>query len=262
LFVILLCGGEEMFSEIVINKNYEAINPVLFGYESCKKSHAYGPATRLYWLFHFVVSGKGIFQIGDRKYELSGGMMFVIPPFVQTYYQADEEDPWEYIWVGFTGQPPLTLKDTYNIPQALRIFEHMKASCTLQFGKTEFILSKIWELFSVLMEENETYIDPVDRALNLIHAEYMTAITVQQIADRLSLDRTYFSGLFHKRMGVSPKQYLMKHRMEQAKFLLAYGYSITVTAFSVGYQDVYTFSKMFKQHFGKAPSYYRNKLSG
>ena len=101
--------------------------------------------------------------------------------------------------------------------------------------------------------------DPVDRALSLIHAEYMTALTVQQIANRLSLDRTYFSNLFHKRMGVSPKQYLMNYRMEQAKFLLEYGYSVTVTAFSVGYQDLYTFSKMFKQYFGNAPTYYRNQ---
>jgi AraC-like DNA-binding protein len=106
------------------------------------------------------------------------------------------------------------------------------------------------------MEGNETNPDPIDRALNLIHAEYMTQLTVQQIAKRLSLDRTYFSNLFHKRMGVSPKQYLMDYRMKQAVFLLQYGYGVTVTAFSVGYQDVYTFSKMFKQHFGNAPSHY------
>ena len=248
-----------MHSEIVINKNHQAINPVLFGYENCEKCHAYGPATRLYWLFHFVVSGKGTFKIGDCEYELSGGMMFVIPPFVETFYQADGEDPWEYIWVGFTGEPPITLSDTYHIPQALRIFEQMKASQAMQFGKTEFILSKIWELFAILLEESGTRIDPVERALSLIHAEYMTALTVQQIANRLSLDRTYFSNLFHMRMGVSPKQYLMNYRMEQAKFLLEYGYSVTVTAFSVGYQDLYTFSKMFKQYFGNAPTYYRNQ---
>lgn len=249
-----------MYSEIVINKNYEAINPVLFGYESCEKSHSYGPAARLYWLFHFVVSGKGYFQIGNREYTLSGGMMFVIPPFVQTYYRADDDDPWEYIWVGFMGDPPITLNDTYDIPQALRIFEHMKASKTLQFGKTEFILSKIWELFSLLTEEKKVNLDPVEAALNLIRAEYMTALTVQQIADRISLDRTYFSSLFRQRMGMSPKQYLMHYRMEQALVLLQRGYSITVTASSVGYQDVYTFSKMFKKHFGKAPSYYRDKM--
>ena len=80
-----------------------------------------------------------------------GGMMFVIPPFVETYYEADAEDPWEYIWVGFTGTPPLQLNDFYNIPGALRIFQHMKASHNLHNGKTEFILAQLWELFSFLL---------------------------------------------------------------------------------------------------------------
>ena len=247
-----------MYSEIIINKNYEMLNPVVFGYESCEKSHSYGPATRQHWLFHFVVSGKGTFYIGDHSYSLSGGMMFVIPPFVQTYYQADWEDPWEYIWIGFTGEPPLPLRDVYLLPQALRTFERMKASKTLEKGKTEYLLSGLWELFSLLMEETEERPDPVDTALNLIHAEYMTELTVQQIASRLNLDRTYFSTLFRQRMGVSPKQYLLHHRMEQALVFLEQGYSVTVTACSVGYQDVYTFSKMFKRHYGKSPSAYQN----
>ena len=247
-----------MYSENIINKDYWDLNPVLFGYENCEKSHAYGPAIRLYWLFHYVVSGKGTFQIGERKYTLSRGMMFVIPPFMETYYQADAEDPWEYIWVGFSGEPPLGMKDTYQIPQALRIFENMKASRTMGEGKTEFILGKLWELFALLMAEKKAPPDPVEAAVNMIHAEYMHAITVQNIADRVCLDRTYFSNLFRQRIGISPKQYLLKHRMEQAMFFLQDGYSITVTAASVGYQDIYTFSKMFKRYFGKAPSHYRS----
>ena len=246
-----------MHSEIIMNKEYAGVNPVQFGYESCEKSHGFGPATRTHWLFHFVVSGKGIFRIDGKMYELTGGMMFVIPPFVETYYEADAEEPWEYIWVGFTGTPPMELEDVYTIPQAVRIFEHMKACHSLHKGKTEFILAKLWELFSLLLEETEDRLDPVDTALNLIHAEYMTPLTVQQIADRIHLERTYFYNLFCKRLGISPKQYLLNYRMEQAMFLLKHGYSVTVSAVSVGYQDVYTFSKMFKRHFGKAPSYYR-----
>lgn len=246
-----------MKSEIIIHKQYKSVNPMQFGYESCANSHFYGPATRRYWLFHYVVSGKGIFRIGGKEYSLSSGMMFVIPPLVETYYEADAQDPWEYIWVGFTGTPPMELEDVYTIPQGVRIFEHMKASHNLNKGKTEFILAKLWELFSLLMEETEEQLDPVDTALNLIHSEYMTPLTVQQMADRIHLERTYFSNLFCKRMGVSPKQYLLNYRMEQAMFFLRHGYSVAVSAVSVGYQDVYNFSKMFKRHFGKAPSYYR-----
>ena len=247
-----------MHSEIIMNKEYAGVNPVQFGYESCEKSHGFGPATRTYWLFHFVVSGKGIFQINGKQYALSGGKMFVIPPFVETYYEADSEDPWEYIWVGFTGTPPLQLGDYYDIPGALHIFQHMKACHELHNGKTEFILAQLWELFSFLMEENSTKENPVDKVLNLIHSQYMTPLTVQQMADSVHLERTYFSKIFSEKMGISPQQYLIEYRMNQAKTFLRLGYSVTTTATSVGYSDIYNFSKIFKQRFGEAPSHYQS----
>lgn len=248
-----------MHAEIIINKGYAGMNPVLFGFESCKKSHGFGPATRTYWLFHFVVSGKGIFQINNKQYVLSSGMMFVIPPFTETYYEADSADPWEYIWVGFTGTPPLKLNDYYDIPKALRIFQHMKVCRELHSGKTEFILAQLWELFSLLMEENQSKKeDPIDTALNLIHSQYMTPLTVQQMADSVHLERTYFSKIFSEKMGISPRQYLIEHRMKQAKTFLSLGYSVTTTAFSIGYSDIYIFSKIFKQRFGESPSCYQS----
>jgi len=35
--------------------------------------------------------------------------------------------------------------------------------------------------------------------------------------------------------------------------------SVTVTALSVGYPDVYTFSKAFKKHFGMSPRAYKKQ---
>ena len=35
--------------------------------------------------------------------ELSAGDWFLVYPNTEVTYQADEEDPWEYAWVGFTG---------------------------------------------------------------------------------------------------------------------------------------------------------------
>lgn len=249
-----------MYAETIINKGYNDINPVQFGYETCESSHSFGPALRTHWLLHYVVSGKGYFRIEDREYTVTAGNIFVIPPFVETYYEADSITPWAYIWVGFDMSDEVEIKfdDVMYLPAAQHIFEGMKQCSTKTSGKTEFLCGKIWQLISHISDKSEETVDYVKQAISLINSEYMTGLTVQSIADRLGLERTYFSDYFKSRVGESPKRYLLRTRMEQAADLLKnYGYSVSVTALSVGYNDVYTFSKMFKCYFGVSPSQYR-----
>ncbi|MBQ8741562.1 MAG: AraC family transcriptional regulator [Clostridia bacterium] len=243
--------------EVIVNKGYNDINPMQFGYEACENSHSYGPALRTHWLLHYVVSGKGYFRIEDREYTVTAGNIFVIPPYVETYYEADSENPWEYIWIGFTKDEKIEINfdDVMYMPYAHHIFEGMKKCSSLQTGRTEFLCSKIWQLISLIFDKQSETVDYIDKALNIINSEYMSDLSVQSIADKIGLERTYFSNLFKMRVGISPKRYLLKTRMEQAAvFLKDYGYSVSVTALSVGYSDVYTFSKMFKKYFGISPT--------
>lgn len=249
-----------LHSETIINKGYTGINPMQFGYENCKKGHSFGPALRTHWLLHFIVSGKGCFKIEGREYSISAGNIFVIPPFVETYYKADLEEPWEYIWIGFTAPQDFDIlhNDVIFLPGAALIFEEMKKCSTMTVGRTEFLCSKIWQLFAEILEKKEEKIGYTEKALNIIHSEYMSDISIQIIADRIGLERTYFSNLFKKEIGISPKKYLLKYRMEQAADLIQNcGYTVSVTALSVGYNDVYTFSKMFKRYYGVSPLEFR-----
>lgn len=247
------------YSNSIIDKKYPYLNPVQFGYRNCVKSHFCGPMIRTYWIIHYVVSGKGIFKINNKVYTLKKGDMFVIPPYIETYYEADAEKPWSYIWIGFTcdGNLPANLTDTIHLPKAIQIFESMKFCSQLENGKTEFLCSKLWELFSMIMDFQSEKTDYIECALNLIHIEYMNGITVKDVADRLNLERTYFSALFKRKTGISPSKYLNDYRMKLAKdFIINKKLSITVTAYSVGYTDIYTFSKSFKKHFGLSPRKY------
>lgn len=248
-------------NEIMINKNYQDINPVIFGYETCEGSHSYGPAVRTYWLLHFVVSGKGVFHMEDREYVVHPGEFFVIPPYKEAYYKADARNPWEYIWIGFTTNTslPVQLKDVMCLQKAGYVFKSMKNAQDMTSGKAEYLCAKLWELFSIILESEETHFDYIENALTIIHSEYMLGITVQEIADRLSLERTYFSHIFKKNVGVSPKKYLLDYRMKRAADLIVnHEQNISTTALSVGYNDIYVFSKMFKQYYGVSPTQCRN----
>src|SRR5574344_1557383 len=72
----------------------------------CSKTeplHSFGPAAKPHYLIHFVLIGKGIFRFGDKEYHLEADYGFLIEPEELAFYQADEKDPWTYVWVGFAG---------------------------------------------------------------------------------------------------------------------------------------------------------------
>lgn len=249
-----------LHSEIIINENYPGLNPVQFGYQDCTPSHAFGPAVRSHWLLHYVVSGCGIFRREGAEYQINPGEIFVIPPFLETYYEADANHPWRYIWVGFTGNVALPV--AFDQPVICctgigKVFEDMRRCQNMQNGKSAFLASRIWEMISIILETGKKENDYIEKALHCINAEYMTDITVAQLAERLNLDRCYFSTLFSKQVGVSPSQYLMNLRLDRAReLMLRHDQSPSVAAASVGYTDIYNFSKMFKKKYGTSPRQY------
>ncbi len=236
---------------------------VQFGDEKCQSGHAFGPAVRPYWLLHYVASGTGVFVREGKVHIIKAGEVFVIPPYTETFYQADESDPWAYIWIGFTAAgnlPPAFELPVIRHAGVGEIFEDMMRCYKMENGKNAFLLSRLWELVGVLLEQEPVQIDYVQKALGFMHAEYMEDIAVAQIAKRLNLDRSYFSTLFREQMGMPPSQYLMQYRLEKAAELMTvYGEKASVACVSVGYPDLYHFSKMFKAYFGVSPRGYQKQ---
>lgn len=250
----------KMCSEIIIDQHYKELNPVQFGYEACSPGHSYGPAVRTHWLLHYVVSGYGTFERGGQTYSVSPGKIFVIQPYEETFYKADQQQPWSYIWVGFTAgvELPETLQQpVLRCAGAGSLFEEMKHCRDFENGRSAFLAGKLWELLALLQEQTEQQTDYVEKAIHFMRSEYMLNITVQGLADRLNLDRCYFSVLFKERTGVPPVRYLMQLRMEKAaELMVAYGERASTAGASVGYPDLYQFSKAFKSHFGLSPRDY------
>ena len=73
------------------------------GLERCAPGQTWGPGIRDHYLIHLVLSGKGVFEVGGRTWEVSPGDLFFARPSQLIRYTADEQQPWEYSWVGFNG---------------------------------------------------------------------------------------------------------------------------------------------------------------
>lgn len=95
----------------------------------------------------------------------------------------------------------------------------------------------------------------VAAAAYYLRAHYQEDLTLGRLAETLHVSAAYLSRTFKAVRGTSPITYLTTLRLRQAQTLLQAGQlSVSEVAHSVGYQDPYYFSKLFKRHFGVAPS--------
>lgn len=100
--------------------------------------------------------------------------------------------------------------------------------------------------------------DPIEEAKAYIDCHLAEDITLEEVAKRVGLARTYFSALFKKMTGETFVHYRIKKRMEAARKLLAVPtLTITDIAILVGYEDYPHFTKTFKNFVGISPSEYR-----
>lgn len=249
------------------------------GEERCASRHSYGPAIRDHYLIHFIIEGKGIYKVGDRIYELSKGQAFLICPNVITYYEADEKKPWKYMWVGFSGQKAKEYLQKANLDENNVIFTYkddsleayikeVNCSNRLSASKDFNILGYLYLLLGRIIEssveldsDKESKNNYVKEAIIFIHANYSRNITIHDIANYLSLNRSYLYTLFKEEVNMSPKQYLIEFRINKAcELMTSSNLTISQIARSVGYNDPLMFSKTFKKHKNLSPKYYRNYI--
>ena len=111
-------------------------------------------------------------------------------------------------------------------------------------------------------ENSNTQVDEyINISIDFINNNYSNNIKVNDIANYVGLNRSYFSNLFTKKIGISPQEYLLSLKMEKACNLLTnLQLSIGDVARQVGYEDQLTFSKIFKKSKGVSPKLYRELL--
>lgn len=102
--------------------------------------------------------------------------------------------------------------------------------------------------------------DAVEKAATYIEKNFSKDMTLQDVAEYVGMNPTYFSLLFKEEMKLSYIKYLTKLRMERAKELLRDGYKVADVSEKVGYHTYRHFSELFKKHVGVNPGQYRDSF--
>lgn len=101
----------------------------------------------------------------------------------------------------------------------------------------------------------------ISQAIDYIDQHLFESISVNQIAEQVRLSTSHFSRLFRSATGFSPHEYIMLHRIDEAKALLqSTSLSVKEIAFRVGYRSEVNFIIAFTDKTGLSPTQFRKNI--
>ena len=267
------------------NHSFVDLGLYQFGQEACEPGHSFGPARRNHYLFHYVINGRWTLYSDDvhghtSTFRINAGEGFLIYPEQVSMYVADINNPWEYTWLefdglrvkqaletaGFTHEEPVYRTRFPDLREKLRdemlcIVDNSTASPFELIGHLYMFMDCLTRSAEnagrvITSRLRDFYIR---EAISYIESNYHRDVTVEEIAQALRLNRSYFGKIFRLSTGKSPQRFLMSYRMiKAAEMLVMTDRTINEIGASVGYENQMHFSRAFRNIYGISPREWRN----
>ena len=239
------------------------------GHQSCPSGHRFGPAIRDVFLLHFVIRGKGTLHTENGDFTLEEGEGFLIFPEEVTTYTADEQEPWEYIWVGVDAEKETeSVLYRHGLEKGVHCFLYQDPDGVLPYlrgltaNRTLYDYEKAMGAFYLLMgtvaaeeqsaqAKSDSYLQ---RCYDYMENAYAEQLTVEGLASHLNISRSYLYRIFKQELGLSPQRAILNFRLEKAAMLMEKSRaSLTDIALSCGFCDLSHFSKAYKEKYRVRP---------
>lgn len=215
-----------------------------------------------------TMSGKGTLHLTNKNviYVEKGDLLFL------NYNELDKftclEGSWHHLAYCFQPQgftPPSGLtqinidKESNQILQIIRLIRKC-SKFSIQHANS-LLLTKII-CWSELLNKNEAkYPKNITNTLSYINENLSNNIDLKTLAKNNGYCEKQFRTIFVNYLGVTPKQYIIKKRMERAcAFLSNTPESIELISETLGFYSTAHFITAFKRFIGITPNEYRKKV--
>lgn len=233
--------------------------------------------------FLYSIVGNAQVQLDQTEYNLSGFQVMHAGKGAILNIDTTDED-FKYYLVFYKG--------FISTPSSLKDVEHLKRSSPFQ-KQYHFTPSYPISLLDKLQEMHEKWKKPeplerfniktlfhqfINRVLIELHQKnievkepdlttqvlfyiqrnYSEPISLESLAETFNYSAPHLSVMFKHRTSYSPIDYLIQFRLNKAaKLLVETDAPLRDIAISVGYQDAYYFSRLFKKKKGVSPAQFR-----
>ena len=265
---------------------YNAENSGMFfcvdnaGYHLCYPRYRIKRRNYSTYLLLVTLRGEGELLMDGKTYSLTPqSVMFIdcVPP--HEYYPVSSQH-WCFAWIHFLGAnageiyrhlsgqlgPVIRLPAgtaEHLADEIIRIVR-LKQEEDMQFDiKASGILSGA--LHNILLHSSyalssgaEQAQPSIASAVEFIKQSYSQEISLDDMAAAAHLSKYYFTKMFKSITGYTPYEYLIKYRIDKAKFLLCYSSdNVSQIAQAVGFRNVNSFIASFKSFENTTPHQFR-----
>ncbi|MES4791798.1 MAG: AraC family transcriptional regulator, partial [Chloroflexota bacterium] len=210
---------------------------------------------------------------------LKGGHLFWLFPTVRHAY-APDAGGWFERWVLFEGEqaaaferlglldPKSPVVEVSREPQINAMFDELHRDF-LGGGTTTTLLGassvhRLVALVSALKARQQIESSYEDiafmRVIRHIEANVCGDLDLESLAEDAGMASSTFRRRFHRAMGCSPKEYVLRCRLSLAKERLTLTRrDIAAIALEAGFKDPFYFSRLFKRKEGMSPRLFRQQ---
>ena len=214
--------------------------------------------------------------ISDKSWRVNPSEMFWLPNGTHHSFSSDDNRCGERlvllfdekVWNKWKGvKRAATLFPCHQLIKELSFYIITKGSKVSGTALVDALISIVSEVVGqhseVLGRAEDVELDPATRkALDALAARFTDDLTIEELAGVAGTSPRHLSRLFSRQVGMSPKQLLIKYRIQEACRLLRDSrLSVTDVAFESGFGSLSRFIEAFRSQVGMLPSDYRGQAS-
>ena len=231
----------------------------------------------------YVIDGQGQFLIEDQTYPVSVSDLVIVNPNVAHTEVSLNASPLKYIVLGVEG---LELTATNNDDNTnfciinfkthkdniLLCLQNMLTEIETKHPGYEIVCQDLMEILIVLLGRQTnfaTILAPVSKKTSrlcgstkrYIDTHYQENITLDQLAEVCHISKYHLAHAFTEEYGISPINYLISKRINEAEHLLkTTDFSLSLISSTTGFSSSSYFAQIFRKQKGMSPTEFR-KLS-
>lgn len=222
--------------------------------------------------FIFIESGFMDFVINNQKFTYGKNTLVLFRPGEPQIYNLTEGTETKSYFIHFSGSEAEKLLDYYGITEQIitfskpfawfnTIFNEMESQINNPFKEdvcNNLLATLLGIIGGVLCSEHPNSPSSFQTLTHMMRANCTKNYPISKYADFLGYSEIYFIEFFKQKLGKTPHQYIIHHRLKIAKqLLLTTKDSVKSIAVQVGYPNSRYFSRVFYKKFRLTPSEFR-----